>query len=587
MKKTLRISVYSLFASVVLYACKGDENNNTTNDTRIAKGDVVYGGTFNFAENEKINSLFPYDIEDITTAHVAWQMYEGLVRINQKDLSIQPSIAEKWEVNDSQTEYTFYLKRGVYFHDDPCFADGKGREVKAADIKYSFELACTQGVSDNNFKNFFQDRLAGSKEFYEKKADEISGITIIDDYTIKITTLYPSRSFLYLMGNPIASVIPKEAYEKYGKNLKTGTGAFRFVKMDNTEVVLARNDNYHRVDKWGNRLPYLDTIRMLIVGEDSEELEMFRAGELSMIYGLPADKITEVVQENIPDFTNKPPKYILLREPEMSSQYYELNLTRKHFQNVKVRQALAYAIDRSKILENILNNQAAANGPSQNQTGNYGITPPLYQFKNYDTSIIKGYTYKPDLAKKLMSEAGYPNGKGFPTLTLMINYGGSRNSRVANEVANKWRDVLGINVEIEQVDRLDKIEDSKYARSDVYRSAWVADYPSPESFLSVAYGKNVPASLDEPSHPNVMRYKNPEFDKYFEMGMAAKTEEEQLKYFAQAESILMKDSPMIILWYEENYRLIHSYVQNYHNNAMNFFDLSDVYFKQPAAESKK
>jgi peptide/nickel transport system substrate-binding protein len=587
MKKTLKTIYYTLSLSILFYSCKGDADQSTNQTTRTAKGDAVYGGTFNFAENEKINSLFPYDIEDITTAHLAWQMYEGLVRIHQKDLSIQPSIAEKWEVNEDQTEYTFYLKKGVYFHDDPCFEGGKGREVKASDVKYSFELACTQGVSDNNFKNFFQDRLAGSKEYYEKQADEISGIKIIDDYTLKITTLNAGTSFLYLLGNPIASVIPKEAYEKYGKNLKVGTGAFRFVSMSSSEVVLARNDNYHRTDKWGNKLPYLDTVKMHIVTEDSEELDMFRAGELSMIYGLPADKITEVVQENIPDFTNKPPKYILLREPEMASQYYELNMTRKHFQNVKVRQALAYAIDRSKILENILNNQAAANGPSQNQTGNYGITPPLYQFKNYDTSIIKGYTYKPELAKKLMAEAGYPNGKGFPSITLMINYGGSKNSRVATEVANKWRDVLGINVEIEQVDRLDKIEDSKYARSDVYRSAWVADYPSPESFLSIAYGKNVPASLDEPSHPNVMRYKSEEFDKYFEMGMRAKTEEERLKYFARAESILMKDCPLIVLWYEENYRLIHSYVQNYHNNPMSYFDLSDIYFKQPVAESKK
>lgn len=589
MRKSL---AYILAGSLLVASCGGDHSENSGSENpskRVAKGDAVYGGTFNVSENEKYKTLFPYDIKDQGSAHIAWQIYEGLVRLNQQDLSIQPSIAEKWEVSEDQTEYTFHLKKGVFFHDDPCFQGGKGRELNASDVQFSFELLCTKGVSDNTFDNSFRGRLAGAVEFYQGTADHISGLTVVDDHTVKLKTDSPSSSFLYLLANPMTSIIPKEGYEKYGKDSKIGTGAFMYTKGGDpaTELILVYNPNYHRIDKWENRLPYLDTVRFNFIAESTEELEMFRSGELSMIYGLPAEKITEVVQENIPDFTNKPPKYILLREPEMSTQFYEINMTRPQFKDVRVRRALSMAINRTKIMENVLNGQAAANGPKQNQTGNYGLTPPLYQFSKYDTSRIKGYTYNPEMARKLMREAGYPDGKGFPTIKLEVNYGGSRNTKVANEIINQWRDVLGINVELEQQSLAQKIEDSEYGRADIFRSAWIADYPSPESFLSICYGKNVPESLEEPSHPNTMRYKSPEFDKYYEMGMKAATEEERYQYFAEAERIMMEDAPVIIIWYGENYRLLHSNVHNFHNNPMNYYDLSNVYLKAPEVKKEE
>ncbi|MFZ5552709.1 MAG: ABC transporter substrate-binding protein [Bacteroidota bacterium] len=587
--------IYAALTSLLLASCSGGNGDKSDPDgkeqpkKREAKGgEVVYGGTFHVSNNEKHKTLFPYDIKEIGTAHIAWQVYEGLVRLSQKDLSIQPSLAEKWEVSDDMLEYTFHLKKGVFFHDDPCFTGGKGRELKASDVKFSFELLATKGVSDEAFGNSIKERIEGANDFYNGKAKEISGISISDDYTVKIRTITPSSSFLYILANPVTAILPKEAWDKYGKEIAVGTGAFMVTKGGdpNKELILAAHPKYHRKDKWENQLPYLDTVHFHFVAENTEELEMFRANKLSMIYGLPAEKITEVVQKNIPDFTNKPPKYILLREPEMSVQFYEINMKEPHFQNVKVRQALAYAIDRTKIMEDILNNQAAANGPSQQNTGNYGLTPPLYQFSKYDTSKIKGYNYNPDLARKLMREAGYPEGKGFPTITLEVNYG-AKNIRVANEIISQWKEVLGINVELEQVSLAQKIEDSEYGRADIFRSAWVADYPSPETFLSICYGKNVPESMDKPSHPNTMRYKSAEFDKNFELGMSAKTEEERYQYFAEAERIMMEDCPVIIIWYVENYRLIQSSVHNYFNNPMNYYDLSDIYIKPLKAEKEK
>jgi oligopeptide transport system substrate-binding protein len=589
-----------LAAALVLGSCGGSEktekkedNNTQSTETEVklptAKGDVTYGGVFIYSEDEKIQTLFPASVEDIGSAHVVFQIYEGLIKLSQKDLSIIPSLASEWTVNDEMTEFTFTLKKGVKFHDNACFKGGKGREVKAEDVKFSLELLCTKGVSDNVFQSTLKDRLVGAVEFYNGEAASVSGIEIVDEYTIKLKTVKPASSFLYTMANPVTSIIPKEAYEKYKNKATVGTGPFVYneKKSGKDKIVLDRNPNYHVTDKFGNQLPYLAGVEIRFIEEDITALDQFMNGELSMIYGLPSEKVSEVVQSNYTDFSSKPPKYILLNAPEMVTQYYEFNLTRPQFKDVKVRKAFAMAVDRTKLYEDVLKEQAAGNGPRQNRTGNYGLVPPIYQFNKYDTSLTRGYTYNPEMAKKLMAQAGYPNGKGFPTINLELNYGGSVNSRVANAIANMWTRTLGVNVELNQVSREQKMEDAKFGKADIFRSAWVADFPSPETFLGLAYGKNVPESMDEPSHPNSMRYKNPKFDELYEKGIAAKTEEERLKYFAQAERIMLDDCPVIVLWYAMNYRLIKSEVHNFYNNSMDYFDLSDIYMKEYTQEEVK
>ena len=584
MKKLLFLLLPGTF---LLHSCGGGAEGDKSEGNRPKKavGGAVYGGTFNVSENDKNQTFFPLEIIDVPSWHIATQMYEGLVKFNQKDLTIVPALAEKWEVNADQTEFTFSLRKGVKFHDDECFSGGKGREMTAKDVKFSLELLCTQGVADENFKNSIKGKIAGANEFYEKKAEEVSGIKVVDNNTIKITLTQPSSSFLYILANPITSVIPEEAYKKYGKDAKVGTGPFKFLKKGDPEkeVYLVRNDNYYRKDQHGNQLPFLDSVHFRFIDDNSAQLEEFRKGKLSMLYGLPAEKISEVVQENMPDFTGKPPKYLLDRQSEMVTQFYELNLSREQFKDVRVRRALSMAINRARINENILNGQASVTGPN-NLSGNYGIVPPVKEFKGYDTSIVKGYGYNPDMAKKLMAQAGFADGSKFPTINLVINSGGSRHSKVATEVANQWRNVLGINVEINTVPLSQKLEDSQYGRGDIFRSAWVADFPSPETFLTIGFGGNVPDSPDKPSHPNTMRYINPEFDTLFLKGVRAANEEERYKYFAQAEAVLMQDCPIIVLWYGENYKLLHSNVHNFYNNAMNYFDLSDIFLRDAKPE---
>lgn len=574
------IAVFYIVLSF-LFACKSDDNQADESDSQLVegKGGVVYGGALRVNETDPVTSLFPHAVTDLVSSHVATQIYEGLVKFNPRDLSIEPSLAESWTISDDGLKYTFKLKQGVYFHDDICFAGGKGREFKAEDVRFTFELLATQHPDNAMFAATIKNLIKGANEYYAasaaKKPDfDLEGVKIIDDYTVEIHLYAPSSSFINVLANPSVSIFPKEAYEKYGNLTRIGTGPFMFAQNDNPseKLILIKNPKYHRKDTLGNQLPFLDSLIFTFVSSKKAELEEFQNGNLDIIIGLPSESIKDVVEKQIADFQNRPPKFILDRSPELATQFYEFNTAVSAFKNKKVRQALSYAIDRDKIVDEVLKGEAY--GP-----GIHGITPP--SLRNYDVASIKGYKQDKDKAKKLLAEAGYPNGKGFPTIKLVLNSGGSKNANVALEIQKQLRDVLGVNMDLEIVPLAVKLEEARMGRGDMFRSAWIADYPSAENFLMLAYGKSVPKSLNEPSYPNVSRFVNAQFDELYEKALATQNLEEKNKLLLEAEKLMMDEAPILVLWYDEKYRLYQARVNNFQSNPLNYWDFSSVYLKAP------
>jgi oligopeptide transport system substrate-binding protein len=572
LKSILNLSLIGGIATSLIMNSCGTEDTVAVNDRTVKGGDVVYGGKITIAENESFSTLFPLDVVDVTSSKVTSQIHDGLIQYDTKDVTLKPSIAKKWEVDASNTQYTFYLNDNVRFHDDACFEGGVGRILTAADVKYSFELLCTKEF-ELSYNSIFKPYLVGANEYFNGTAKSISGIEVVDDFTIKLTILQPSSSFIYLLAIPNTSIIAKEAYEKYGKNMTVGAGAFKWTKpVDETkEIFLTYNEKYYQKDEFGNSLPFLDTVHFIFNPSKLDQLEMFNNNEISTIHGLPSTKIAEVVEQNIENFKNDPPKTILERQPELSCQFYEFILNKPPFDNVNVRKAFSYAIDRNKIVKEVLNDQGTP--------GFYGVTPKIPSFNSYDFSRIKGYDFNPELARQLLADAGYPGGKGFPNTRLEINIGGSVHKLVASEIQQQLYTVLGINIEIEQVSFKDKIEHAKFGVSEMYRSAWVADFPSPESFLSIFYGGDVPESNELPSYPNTMRYKNQTFDSLLLLAKSTTNQVQQYNLFAEAEKVMMEDAPIMVLWYAEDYILINSAVKNYYNNPMQILDFSKVYIK--------
>lgn len=556
------------------------DTNQATHPDNVAKGNRVYGGSFRLSENESIQNLFPHHVIDAVTWRVATQIFEGLVCFDQGNITTPiPSIAESWSIDEAKTTYTFKLRKGVKFHNDACFPDGNGREVTANDFKYCFDMLCTKGANNYAFELTFKDKVLGANKYYEASAAgkpgfELEGIKVIDDYTLQITLEKPYSPFLFILSSPQAAVFPKEAYEKYNTELKVGTGAFKYHSYkENERMLLARNENYYKVDEFGNQLPYLDTIKIELIESKTKELDMFKKSELDMVYRLPTESIIEILETA----TGQGAQFNLQRNPEMSIQYYEFLCNSKTFSNKKIRQAFAYALDRKRIVEFVLSGECE--GP-----GIHGITPPT--FKGYDITQIKGYDLDVAKAKKLLAEAGYPNGKGFPKTVLEVNRS-SRNEKVALEVQKQLKENLSVNIEISFGSLSEKIEKSKNGQMDFFRSGWIADFPSPENFLLLLYGKNVPADATKPSYPNTSRYVNPKFDELFDKALNSVDEAESFKFFIEAEQIAMDDAPVLVLWYEESYRLLQSKVKNFPNNAMQYRNLSEAYFSDTPVEAEK
>jgi ABC-type oligopeptide transport system substrate-binding subunit len=306
---------------------------------------------------------------------------------------------------------------------------------------------------------------------------------------------------------------------------------------------------------------------------------MFENHETDLITGLPPSRITKMLEGRIKDFNSSPPLFVMHNNPLLFTNYYFFNMTDPRFNNVKVRQAFNLAIDREKLGRDVLRNQYY-------ELGYYGIVPPISSsFRGYDFTGVReaSYSYDPEKARKLLAEAGYPDGKGFGSVNLRYNIG-EINSAVADEVAQQILQVLNINVNIDGSTFEQKDNDATMAKGDIFRSAWAGDYANPETFLSNFYGKAVPTTKDQPSRMNQSRYKNDLFDQLYEQAKNSPKLSDAMSYYAKAEKVLMQDPPIIPLWYSGDIQIVYSDVRNLHFNSLNQFTFREVYKKQLTAE---
>ncbi len=537
---------------------------------RTAQGGRYYGGTFRVNENGELRSLDPVGVNDVTSSHLSEQIYDQLLYFDE-NLNLTNELAERWEISDDGKTYTYHLRKGVYFQDDPCFEGGKGRLLTATDVVYSFTRICDARIRTLS-SEFFRGKVEGAEEYYaatqHPQADgsispnHISGYWAPNDSTFCIRLLQPFGPFENMVALNSTGIVPHEAVEKYGADFfrhPVGSGPFCFHHWSqDVDCLLIRNPHYWKHDEFGNQLPYLDSIRTLFVKDDKIQLLEFREGNLEESYRIPTEFFTTMVDEHKnlrPAFQ----QFVLLRKMALASQYYGMLTQESVFKDVRIRKAFNYAIDRRRIIEYVLQGQAGA-------PAIHGLVPPT--MPGYASDSIVGYDYNLPLARQLLSEAGYPGGKGFPDVTLQLNSGGGRNTIVAEAVQTMLSENLGIRVQLKMVEFAQHLDAIDHGKTEFFRLGWVADYPDAESFLSLFYGKLVPDKLDEASPQNSTRLRSEKFDRIFEKARATSNRAERNELYRQAEQIAMNESPMMLTFYDEDYRLIQPYVCGYRNNAM-------------------
>jgi oligopeptide transport system substrate-binding protein len=570
----MRILVY-FFLSILLISCGGE--NEREFKLREAKGGRYYGGTFRYNEEEYFKSLYPLNITEVTAHRLGEQIYEGLVTFDDSSLAVIPCLAEKWDIDPSGTKYTFYLRKGVRFHDDPCFPDGKGRELKAQDVKFCFDRLCYHNPADNQGFWIFKDVVKGASAYDSLTAKGIlpeggvSGVKVIDDYTVEVELERPYAVFLARLGLIFGKIYPKEAVDKYGADMRShcvGTGPF-YLKLnkDNQVSFLARNPNYWDKDEFGNQLPYLDAIRISYIKEKKNELMEFSKGNSDLAYRFPLEMIDEIVdyKRNL-----KPAyqKFQLQFKPQMALQYYGFQHQGKIFNNENVRKAFCYAIDRQKLCDFTLKGTGFP--------AIYGTVPP--GTGTFDSKSVKGYSFDAAKAQEYMAKAGFPKGKGFPKVTLQLNSGGSRNSQVAEALKKMIEETLGIQVDLLIVPWAQHTEAVETAKIDFYRLGWVADYPDAENFLNLFHSKYVPDDITQKTYINSFRYKNKTFDRYFDDAVATVDEAKRNELYIKADQQVIDDAVVLPIYYDIDFRLLQPNVRNCPQNAMEFRYLGETYF---------
>ncbi len=558
-----------ILLSLLFTACEG-----------FGKKQAIHsGGVFRMAIEANISTTIPRSVIDYYSEIVLNQMYEGLVSLDPETLQVRPQIAESYKISRDGLTYTFTLRNDVLFHENELFTSTEERVLKGEDVVHSFELICTKGENQEISRGYaflFKDKVVGAEEFHAGNSKSIEGLTFKDG-VLTIELIQPDPNFLVRLASINASICSKKMFLASKEKEIVGTGPFQYdVDLNTSKSVinLIKNEDYYLSDKDGNSLPYLDQLQFLIEPSKEKQLTLFEENKTDFILSIPASGITSILEGRIEDFNSVPPKLELRSNPLLLTNYYFFNMQEERFQNPKVRQAFNYAINRREMIVKVLYNQVQDNGM-------YGLVPPLRSIvRNYDFDEVKKYAYTYDLekAKKLLAEAGYPEGKGFGEIVFKTNTG-DIHVAIAEEFAKQIEKHLGIKVRIEASTYEQQNKAADYLSGDIFRTAWYADFNSPESFLQNFYGKVVPSDSTQPSTINQARYKNIHFDNYYERALRESKISNQMKYFSMAEMELLKDPPLIVLWYGEDNQVLYSNVRNLKENPLNQFNFREVYLK--------
>lgn len=568
MKKFLSI----LFASILLLSCT---NRNKSE---------LSGGKIRMCIDSEPLTYFSYEISDYYSFIVLGQVMEGLVSIDPHTLKITPQIASSWTVSDDGMVYTFDIRKDVYFHKHPAFKSFKDRLLTTNDIIKTFELVCspTKKRSETVAYNYLlKDILLGAEDFYLGKTKTIEGIAEKDG-KISIKLNQKDDNFLYKLAQIQLSIQAEEIIEADAIAAIIGTGPFvydQFVGGESPRILLARNEEYYDKDEQGKQLPYLDSIKFYIQNRKLEQLDMFENKDIDLILSLPTSKITKMIEGRLSDFNSSPPLLMLYKNPTLNTHYFSFNMNDPRFSDIKVRQAFNYALDKERLGREVLKNQ-------YNELGIYGVVPPVSNsFRGYDFNGVKkfGYTYNPEKARKLLAEAGYPNGQGFGSVNLRFSLG-DRNSAVADEFAQQIFQVLGINVNIDGSSFEQLNNDAIDGNGDMFKSSWVADYPRPESFLANFLSSSIPDKSSNRPGLNYAKYNSPKYDKLVDSAKKESNLGRKMKLYAEADIELLKNPPIIPLWYNGDIEIAYSEVRNLYFNSLSFFNFKKVYIKPWTAE---
>lgn len=578
MERRISGRILLLHVSAVLFFILSTSCGRRDLDSLRFEGEqVLYGQT------PRIKGFDPARSGDVASSSVIGRIYEGLLEYSYLDrpYRVQPMLAASMpEISADGLTYTFRLRTGIFFQDDPCFPGSKGRELTAEDFVYSIKRVADIKVASSGYWAF-NKRIIGLDEFRAASAGQeptdydlpVEGLVAPDRYTLKIQLKEPYPQLLWVLAMHYAFAVPREAVEFYGEkfvNHPVGTGPYILEQWkSNYRIEFVRNPKWAetgRVELYpatgteearaaglledaGQQIPFIDRIVQYVVDDAATTWMMFLAGQFSFS-GISRDNWDAVITPDH-DLASKMKQQgiQLLSGPTLDLYYIGFNMddpvTGK---NRKLRQALSCAFNPELLVQYYNGRVTPVYGP---------LPDPLAGFKPEPTA----YSYNLDNAKRLLAEAGYPEGIDPATgrrLEVTLELGGAtpdvrqvvelmagmfdKIGVVLNASYNNWPAFLG------KMDR---------RQAQMFQLGWVADYPDAENFLQLFYSANASPG---PNHAN---YANPEFDKLYDRMRTLLPGPEKDRICEQMADIVIEDCPWIFLYQPMEFAVIHDWLKNY------------------------
>ena len=508
---------------------------------------------FRYNESSGLASLDPAFAKNKQVMWASHQLYNTLIEIDS-NMQMQPSLATHWTISDDNLTFTFFLRHDVLFTDDACFTNGKGRQLTAHDVEYSFKR-----IIDKN-------TASPGAWIFNNRVDSVNGFKTINDTTFQLKLARPFQSILGILSMQYCSVIPKEAVEIYKTDFRrhpVGTGPFSFVAWEEGQVlILKKNENYFEKDAEGKSLPYLDGIKVSFYDSKATEFLEFQQKRLDFIDDIDPSFKDEVLTRTGNLKKKWQGKIELQKHLYLNIEYLGILVDGENelvknspLRLQKIRQAINYGFNRKKMMLYLRNSIGTA--------AESGFVPA--GLPSFDSVAVKGYHYDVSKAKKLLAEAGYPEGKNLPQIKLLtIPIYGDLGTYIANELLQ-----VGIKIQVEVIQKSLLMEQTSKSQAPFFRGSWIADYPDAENYLGVFYGKN-------PAPPNYTRYKNAAFDLLYEKALSEKNDTLRYKLYQQMDRIIINDAPVVPLWYDMAIHLVHVNIKNFYPNSLNLLELRTV-----------
>jgi oligopeptide transport system substrate-binding protein len=464
-------------------------------------------------------------------------IFGGLV-IFDKDLNIVPDIAERWQVEGAT--YTFFLRRGARFH--------SGREVKAADFKYSWERAAIPSLGSPTAPVYLDD-IVGVKDVLEGRSTEISGVQVVDDYTLRVTIDAPKAYFLSKLTYSVAFVVDREnvAQGPDWWRRPNGTGPFRLKEWQLEQlVVLEANPAYHL------GTPQVQYVLFRLWG--GKPLVLYETGEI--------DAATVGVSniERVSDPTNPLSRELHLF-PQLNVSYVSFNHTRPPFDDPLVRRAFAMAIDKDKLARVVLKDMVQPAG---------GFLPPGLPGHNPD---LKPLPFDPVKARELLEASSYGGVERLPAITFTTSGEGGPSSGLDSAILQEIHVNLGVEFRIRQLASEIYFYRLEEEKDDLFDFGWIADYPDPQNFLDILFHSG--------SQHNDGEYANPGLDALLKEARVEPDHEKRLRLYQDIEQSLVDDAAAIPLWFGQDYLLIKPYVKGFALSPLGIPLLKDVTLNRP------